>query len=389
MGKLFFIVTFLIYLYINNTYPVISQDSVSDIQNRINTYDQKLNELSKSKNTLSNQIKIINSQIDIALLKITQTESNIKILESEIKVLSNKIEILDNNLNKIANIFVLQIIENYKLRQYSPIMLLFSSQDFNNFYQNYKYISNLQNNSRDSLIQLESVRTSYDMQKVQKENKQIELSLSKKQLSDQKKSLDRQMASKASILEITKNDEIKYQELLNKAKSELYAIQDIIAGRGTETKVKDVNVGDKIASIIQGPSCSSSGTHLHFMIKDQNNSVQNPFNYLRQISFRDDSGGDQFNPTGSWEWPIKADVDFNQGYGYTWSIKHTWVGSIYNFHNGIDISSTSSLDVYATQEGTLYQGSFYISRQKCTLRYVKVENNDTKISTLNLHVNYF
>jgi murein DD-endopeptidase MepM/ murein hydrolase activator NlpD len=71
-----------------------------------------------------------------------------------------------------------------------------------------------------------------------------------------------------------------------------------------------------------------------------------------------------------------------QGYGNTWAVKNTWVGRIYNFHNGIDIIG-SSTEVKAVADGTLYRGSYSVG---CPLLYVKLAHKDSNITTLYLHV---
>ena len=103
----------------------------------------------------------------------------------------------------------------------------------------------------------------------------------------------------------------KYQQLLATARAEFEAIQAIIAGKGEEEEVGSVSQGQRIASLIQGPSCNSSGEHLHFMASKGNNTV-NPFSYLKggvdhencSGSSCGSSAGDPFNPSGSWDWPI-------------------------------------------------------------------------------------
>jgi len=202
-----------------------------------------------------------------------------------------------------------------------------------------------------------------------------------------------QKAAKDNLLKLTKNDEKRYQSLLAAARSELEAIQAIIAGKGQETQIGSVGQGQRIASIIQGASCNSSGQHLHFIVS-QGGAVQNPFNYLKSgIAFNNCSGGscgssdgDPFNPSGSWDWPIVPTVDFSQGYGVTWAVRNTWVGSIYGFHNGIDIDSPSS-EVRAVRSGVLYRGS-YVGSAGCALRYVRVDHDENEFETFYLHINY-
>ena len=157
-----------------------------------------------------------------------------------------------------------------------------------------------------------------------------------------------------------------------------------------------VSEGQKIATMLQGRTCNSSGTHLHFMVS-QNSDTHNPFSYLNGgVSYTNCSGsgsypncnddGDPFNPSpgDGWNWPLNSPIIFTQGYGHTWAIEHTWVGTVYDFHNGIDISS-DSLDIKAVKAGTLYQG---IYEGGCNLMYVRVSHDDSDLDTLYLHVNY-
>ena len=149
-----------------------------------------------------------------------------------------------------------------------------------------------------------------------------------------------------NLLVVTRNDEKRYQSLLAAAKSEFEAIQAIIAGQGDETEIGPVEQGARIASIIQGASCNSSGSHLHFIVR-QGDIALNPFAYLSSgIGVENCSGsscgsadGDPFNPSGSWNWPISSPVKFTQGFGSTWATRNTWVGRIYSHHNGIDIDN--------------------------------------------------
>jgi len=169
------------------------------------------------------------------------------------------------------------------------------------------------------------------------------------------------------------------------ATAELNAINDIIAGKGSEIEVGYISESQRIASIIQGESCNSNGTHLHFIVSE-NGIAHNPFNYLSSINYENSSGGDSFNPSGSWSWPISSRIQYNQGFGHTWAIKNTWVGRIYSFHNGIDINSSSS-EIRAVKSGTLYRGS-YRGQNGCNLRYVRVAHSDSGLDTFYLHVNY-
>ena len=359
-----------------------------EIKKQIDDYNQKLIDLSKSKDTLYNQIKIFNLKIAQTQLIIKQTSATINTLKKSIANLNTEINKLDTSISELSTIYVKDVNQNYKLQKKNPFYTMITSGNFNKFFENYKYLSIIQKDNQNTLSRLETLRENLNKQKLEKAQKQVELETTEKQYIAQQNNLAEQKSSKTNLLLITKNDEAKYQTLLNQAMAEYEAIQNILIGNGDEIIVGETKKGDKIASLIQGPSCNSSGTHLHFMVK-VNNSPQNPFSSLKPgVTYIDHSSGDPFNPTGSWEWPLKETIAFEQGYGVTEGIKNkSWFSKIYSFHTGIDIYSKTSSEVYATHDGTLYRGKF--SYNGCVLKYVKIKDkNDINLTTLYMHVNY-
>lgn len=356
-------------------------EELKKLEAQIEEYEAEIDKLNSQADTLSNQIAQYDAQIRLTLLRISETEEKINLL-------GGRIDQLEQSLNSLNDAFTSRVTQTYKMaRLNNPFVFLLLTEDIDKAVSSYHYLKKIQEADRDLLIRLEKAQINYEFEKQDQEELQDELE-------GQKLSLDTQKAAKANLLEITRNDEKKYQSLLAAARSEFEAIQAILAGQGDEEEVGHVNLGEKIATIIDGPSCNSSGTHLHFMIT-QNDSTRNPFEFLKPgLEFEDCSGsscgsgdGDSFSPTGSWEWPIQPKIKFTQGYGYTWAIQNTWVGKIYGFHNGIDVNSESTLEVRAVQPGTLYRGS-YGGSGGCRLRYVRVDHDNSDLDTLYLHINY-
>lgn len=354
---------------------------LKELQEQIKQYEEELSRLRSQSATLSNQIAQYDAQIKLASLQIEETQREIELLEG-------RIDQLETSLDALSRAFSSRAAETYKMVKLGdPLLFLISSPNLSTAVSRFHYLKLIQRYDQDLLVKLQSTQTTYQGQKSDKEDLQ-------KRLEKQKANLDAQKAAKASLLAVTKNDERYYQRLLAQAKSELEAIQSILAGKGVEEEVGKVSEGQRIASIIQGASCNSSGTHLHFMVS-RNRSALNPFNYLKggvdyencSGSFCSSSDGDLFNPSGSWNWPIAPRIKFLQGYGSTWATKNTWVNRIYQFHNGIDIDSYSSSEVRAVKSGTLYRGS-YIGNGGCRLRYVRVHHDDSDLDTYYLHVNY-
>lgn len=357
-----------------------AEDKLGQLATQIEEYQRQIDKLNSQANTLSNQIAQFDAQIKLTTLKISQTQEKIDLL-------GGRISSLTDSLSALRKAFGSRVVETYKMtRLNEPLFLLLSSSDLNTALSRFHYLQKIQEADRDLITKLTDTQNTYQTEKAKEQELQDELN-------QQKKNLDSQKSAKANLLKITKNDERKYQQLLQEAKSEYEAIQAIISGRGQEENAGNTTQGAKIASIIQGASCNSSGAHLHFIVSRSGNTL-NPFNYLSSgTSYNNCSGSscgsadaDAFNPSGSWIWPINSPIFFNQGYGVTWAVRNTWAGRVYSFHNGIDINSNSS-DVKAVRDGVLYRGS-YSGSGGCRLRYVRVDHADSDLDTYYLHVNY-
>ncbi len=351
----------------------------------IDIFSKKVTDLGGQKKTLSSQIAQFNSQIQVTQLKISDAEATVVKLEKEIVALGNKIGYVNESVDKLEGLLKRRIVATYQQSFISDLELILTSSDFSDLILRIQYLKQVQENDKKILTNLQETKANYANQKDEREVKQAQIEESKKKLESLKVSLDGQKAEKQSFLKATQNDESKYQQLLVRTRNEFESIQAIVAGQGVETEAGHVSAGQKIATVIQGESCNSFGTHLHFTVRKPGGITDNPLNYLKGgISNQNKSGGDSFNPSGNWEWPLNPTIEFHQGYGQTVAIRSGIVW--YSFHNGIDISG-SNLDVKAVKDGTLYRGT-YAGNGGCKLRYVRVVHDNSDLDTLYLHINY-
>ncbi|MFC1649919.1 coiled-coil domain-containing protein, partial [Patescibacteria group bacterium] len=285
---------------------------------------------------------------------------------------------LEGSLDSLTIAFTERAAQTYKLaRLNNPYLMLFTTDDLDDVVNSFHYLSRIQAQDQDLLTRLQSAQNTYKKEKTDQEDLQEELK-------DQQEVLGSQKRAKSQLLNVTRNDEKRYQHLLSQARAERDAIQSIIAGKGDETEVGGVGEGERIASVISSSSACSSGAHLHFeVVVDQ--SHRNPSDYLipKEVVW-DNAPDGPFGFGGSWQWPINDPVRITQGYGSTYyaSVLRYYRGAI---HTGIDMVNTSDYTVKSVKAGTLYRGA--IACGGGTLRYVRVKH-DGGLDTYYLHVNY-
>jgi len=344
---------------------------LDELNKQITEYESELKRLKLESNTLTNQIAQFDTQINLTTSKILQTEEKINLLGSRIDRLTVSLESLSKAFYERTN-------ETYKMKRVSdPVYMILGSDGLSEAMMRFNYLLIIQEEDRNLLTRLEDTQTIYKEEKTDQEGLQVELEGQKKVLSAQK-------SAKNELLVVTRNDELRYQNLLAKATAERDAIQAIIAGKGEESEVGQINEGDRIASVIAGASACSSGAHLHLEIT-KNNINQNPASYLSSRGvIWDNSPDGEFAFTGGWTWPVNDPIRITQGYGMTYfaSALRYYGGAP---HTGIDMVNNTDYTVKAVRPGTLFRGS--ISCGGGTLRYVRVKQADD-ISSYYLHVNY-
>src|SRR5258706_4371266 len=301
--------------------PLVHAESDSEkaarLAQQIEEYQNQINKLNSQATTLSNQIAQYDAQIRLAELKIAQ-------IEEKITMLSGRIDQLGSSLTSLTHAFEERAIQTYNMSRFSEAYFLLAANDLDSMVSSYHYLKRIQEEDRSLVNRLTNAQNTYKQEKSEQEDLQA-------QLTDQKKTLAAQKVAKGILLTQTKNNEQKYQSLLASAQSEFESIQAILAGKGDETQVGNVTQGAKIASVIQGPSCNSSGAHVHFIVS-KSGVAQNPFSYLKSgVSAENCSGsscgssdGDPFNPSGSWNWPINQPIKNAQEFGLTWPARKTY-----------------------------------------------------------------
>ena len=383
LKRLFLIVFSVVYLVGLSSVAIYSQSSEQVLekkQQEIEELKQKISQLQGEKKTLQSTINYLNSKINLTEIQIDHTEDELDVITKEIDELTNKIVIIDASLEELTQQLLYRVNQTYKRSRINPFYAIVSADTVKQLVSRFKYLQLVEQFNKELVVELETARTDFDQQKTLKEVKQKELDELTEQLESQKKVLGVQEQEKESLLQQTKNDEAKYQDLLAQALAEKAAIENALA---SSVKVGSVKTGDVIGLVGNSgyPGCST-GKHLHFEVR-KNDTWVNPTSYLQNKSVLDEELGSNTNiGTGSWPWPIADTVRLTQHFGQTpYSWRYTYSGGI---HTGFDMVSTSSDLIKAPADGTLFKSS-----QSCgsssTINIVYIEHAED-VRTFYLHI---
>jgi len=179
----------------------------------------KVNESRSQANTLSNQIAQFNTQIKLTTLKIAQTQA-------QIALLGGRIDQLGDSLAALTTAFSARAVETYRLSRFeNNFIFILSASDLSSALSRIHYLEKIQEEDRSLLERLETAQTTYEGEKQSQEELQ-------KVLKTQQANLNNQKTAKNNLLIATKNDEVKYQQLLNQAKAQLAAFQGFVLRQG-------------------------------------------------------------------------------------------------------------------------------------------------------------
>ncbi len=289
--KIFSITLFIFAFVFFHSAGVVFGQEIVDLDRELNEkkeeikkVEKQLEETKSQKKTLQSQLQYIDTQTNLTKLKIEQTKFQIEKLSKEIDDLDGRIGRLSESVDTLSKILLERIVKTYKYGNISGLDLVFSSAGFSDLLETIKYLQIVQANDKKVLYELQATKTSFNDQKIDKEERetqqiklQEELEVYSSQLAEQKK-------SKEDLLRITQNDEVRYQGLIRQLQADIASISQAISNIGA--KIGDVGKGDVIARM--GSTGCSTGPHLHFEVF-QNAKVEgsaingertNPHNFL-------------------------------------------------------------------------------------------------------------
>ncbi|MBQ6154349.1 hypothetical protein IJI99_00520, partial [bacterium] len=202
------------------------------VDQKIDCYQKKIDAAQNEQKTLSGELSYIDNRIAYQESQIEKTRLEIVRAGKEAEILSARIENLSESMEKMAALLTQLVVSSYKAQHISQLEIYLANENFHEAI-----------NKRESQ-QLASLQTSkvlfrsmenkieYDQKKQEREQLQEELAAKTEQLKAQQANLEKQKEEKAILLAQTKNDEKRYQSLMEEARKETESFKRFAANAG-------------------------------------------------------------------------------------------------------------------------------------------------------------
>lgn len=194
---------------------------LKEVQDQIEHYQQSIEETKKTQNSLKREVQIIDVEMKKQKLQVKEISLSLQEVETEIREKNNEINSLEDKLKSKK---VLLDASLKRLEQYdntSWIGILFSGASISDFFNQIRYIQNIQNEVNEFITNIDSIRKDLEGQREDLEDKKSDITRLKNLNVLQQSSLEQKQKEKSTLLAKTRGEEKLYTESIKRSQKDI------------------------------------------------------------------------------------------------------------------------------------------------------------------------
>lgn len=212
--------------------------AIDELKKKTELYEQNIKIKQQEQLTLQSQLSLIDLQIQQAEVDIERVKQEIEAVNLELEQLATAIELKTQEVDQSQESLAQYLRVLYKYDQKTYLEIFITNTSFSEFFDQLKYLEELEGNVKDSLIALKDAKKGLEQQQGEKEAKKTELGDLSERLTTSITTLGSQKVYRADLLVETKESEQKFEELLEAARQEEQAAEAEITGLETKAREK-------------------------------------------------------------------------------------------------------------------------------------------------------
>ncbi|OPL12065.1 MAG: hypothetical protein AVO34_02325 [Firmicutes bacterium ML8_F2] len=205
------------------------ENQIKQKQQEINQYQQKIQENKHKERTLSNEIEILEDQISQIQIEarqldlvIQQSTFNIQEIDVEINELNKQI---DQKKDLLAE--YIRMVALYD--QYTLLEMALRNDKFSDFFNQLSALENVQEQTQGILVYVHELKSEFKDKRDELESEREEQNRLKSLQLIQKRTVENKQWQKEDLLEQTKGEEYRFQQLIKNAESAILNIAEQIS----------------------------------------------------------------------------------------------------------------------------------------------------------------
>jgi murein DD-endopeptidase MepM/ murein hydrolase activator NlpD len=214
-----------------------NKTKIENLKKAANEYAQKIEEYKGQAVSLKNQLGLLDNQVIKIELDIKTTQLQIDKTKLEIEAMNYQIDKGENEIVSQKENLIEYVKQINKNDQKSYLEILILNDSFAEFYNQLKYLEEIQTDIQNAIERLKLLKDTVTVQKADTERQKQELEELKAKLEEQENKLKDDQKAKETILLETKSTEIQFQQLLTETKQRQNEIDTDILN--LQEKIKD------------------------------------------------------------------------------------------------------------------------------------------------------